>query len=210
MNCPGCGSAVPEDQDVCSQCGTGIARGESPTPFLPVEPAVVVSAELPPFFAVSLWKLAVMSVCTLGLYELYWFYRNWQRVRVREQKDFSPAIRVLFALIFCYPCFRRIRRYGVAMGLSKGPPMIPLALLWMIVKVFGVLPMPGALISLSGFLFLLPVQSYANQINSEKVPGHVRNGRFTKVNWAWILVGGCLLLLNLMALFLLPMRADQA
>jgi hypothetical protein len=164
----------------------------------------VIPAELPPFFAVSLWKLAVMSVCTLGLYELYWFYRNWQRVRVRSRKNFSPAVRVFFALVFCYPCFRRIRRYGVAMGLHRGPPIIPLALAWMIVKIIGLLPAPLPWISLSGFVFLLPVQAYANRINSEKVPTHDGNARLTKANWAWVLVGGCFLLLALIGTLLLP------
>jgi hypothetical protein len=204
MDCPGCGSAVSEGQDVCPQCGVGIPRDESAALSLPVEPADVVRVELPPFFAVSLWKLAVLSVCTLGFYELYWFYRNWQRIRVREQKDFSPAVRVFFALIFCYPCFRRIRRYGVAMGLAGRPPIILLALAWVMVKIAGAFPMPLALISLSGFMLLLPVQAYANTINAEMVPMHDRNARFTLANWGWILVGSCLLLLSLIAMFLPP------
>src|SRR6266571_6685632 len=29
------------------------------------------------FFVVSPAKLAIMSVATLGLYQIYWFYRNW-------------------------------------------------------------------------------------------------------------------------------------
>jgi len=208
MDCPRCGSTLAEDQGLCPQCGAATLSNESPAASLPVEPAEVVPVELPPFFAVSLWKFAVMSVCTLGLYELYWFYRNWQRVRVREQKGLSPAVRALFALIFCYPCFRRIGRYGVGIGLPPGPPMLVLALLWMIVELSGALPMPGTLISLSGFVLLLPVQAYANRINSEKVPGHDPNARLTLTNWVWIVLGGGLLLLNLMALFLLPNRTS--
>lgn len=30
----------------------------------------------PVFFPVSLWKLALMSVCTVGLYQIHWFYWN--------------------------------------------------------------------------------------------------------------------------------------
>ncbi len=209
MDCPVCGSTIPEESGVCAQCGMGHVGDESAISSAPVQAEEIAPAELPPFFVVSLWKLAVMSVCTLGLYELYWFYRNWQRVRVREQKGLSPAVRAVFALIFCYPCFRRIRRYGVGIGLPPGPPMLALALLRIIVELSGVLPMPGNLISMAGFLFLLPVQAYANRINAEKVPGHDRNARLTLANWAWIVVGGSLLLLNLMALFLLPVRTSS-
>jgi hypothetical protein len=29
------------------------------------------------FFAVSPLKLVVLSVCTLGFYQVYWFYKHW-------------------------------------------------------------------------------------------------------------------------------------
>jgi hypothetical protein len=29
-----------------------------------------------PYFAVSLLKLTVMSICTFGIYDLYWFHKN--------------------------------------------------------------------------------------------------------------------------------------
>jgi hypothetical protein len=40
-----------------------------------------------PYFAVSLLKLTVMSVCTFGIYELYWFYKNWRLIMEREKID---------------------------------------------------------------------------------------------------------------------------
>lgn len=33
------------------------------------------------FFTASTLKLVLMSVCTLGLYELYWFYKNWVLIK---------------------------------------------------------------------------------------------------------------------------------
>ena len=44
----------------------------------------------PMYFAVSPLKLVVMSVCTMGGYELYWFYRNWVLVKNMENTDISP------------------------------------------------------------------------------------------------------------------------
>jgi hypothetical protein len=32
-----------------------------------------------PFFAVSVIKLTVMSLCTFTLHDVYWFYTRWQR-----------------------------------------------------------------------------------------------------------------------------------
>src|SRR5258708_1698326 len=44
----------------------------------------------PLFFSVSLLKLLVMSTVTLGLYDLYWFYKNWTFVKERTARDISP------------------------------------------------------------------------------------------------------------------------
>lgn len=209
MNCSGCNSAIAEDEVLCPQCGLRIVREElsaPPLPDLPVDAAPVEPSPLPPFFAVSLWKLAVMSFFTLGLYELYWFYRNWQRMRVREQKNISPAVRVFFGVVFCYPCFRRIRSYGIARGFRQSPPIELLALLWVVTELSGGLPEPLLLISLCSVLFLLPVQAYVNRINAAEVPTHDRNARFTGWNWVWIGIGASLLLLNLIG-FLLPLKS---
>ncbi len=201
MSCAGCNARVPEGEGVCPHCGLA-AVVEGPLPPLvesSVNQAVAEGTHQPPFFAVSLWKLAVMSIFTLGLYDLYWFYRNWQRIRVREQRNMSPAARVFLALFFCFPCFRRIRSYGLAKGLRPAPPILLLALLWTMAKLAGGLPGPLGLVSLIGLLFLLPVQAYANRINAEDDPEHDRNGRFTQWNWLWIFIGTCLLLIDLIA-----------
>jgi hypothetical protein len=44
----------------------------------------------PPFFVVSTRKLVIMCLCTMGLYELYWFYSQWRRIKNRERTDISP------------------------------------------------------------------------------------------------------------------------
>jgi len=36
------------------------------------------------FFTTSTLKFVVMSICTFGLYELYWFYKNWVQVKARD------------------------------------------------------------------------------------------------------------------------------
>lgn len=159
---------------------------------------------LPPFFAVPLWKLALMSFFTFGIYELYWFYRNWQRVRVREQVDIRPSLRVLFGIFFCYSCFKRMKRYGLARGITPGPPILLLTILWIVTVISGRLPDPLWLISLLSFVFLLPMQAYVNRINLQESPGPDRNTRLTAWNWAGIVAGGCVLALALVGMFAAP------
>ena len=48
------------------------------------------------FFAVSPIKMVVLSVCTLGIYQIYWFYKHW--VLIREHSE--PLIVPLGARLF--------------------------------------------------------------------------------------------------------------
>ncbi len=61
-----------------------------PNPYAPPESVVAdipvpaaATGDTPIFFPASRTKLLVMSLCTFGLYEYYWFYKNWKLVRDR-------------------------------------------------------------------------------------------------------------------------------
>ena len=179
-SCPKCGTPFDAGAAVCESC------------------EAVAPQELPPFFAVSLLKFAVMSFFTLGLYDLYWFYRNWQRIRVRQQRNIKPSLRTMFVLIYCYPCFREIRKTGLQIVSGSAPPMGLLAAGWTVMYLAFQLPKPGWLIAIFSWVFMVPVQAYVNQINLEAVPGHDKNSRFTAWNWVGICVGALVILLNLL------------
>src|SRR6266487_5947119 len=96
---------------------------------------------LPPSYSVSCTKLAVMSVCTFGLYLLHWFYKQWEKVIDQpEPKGFvslnkpRPYLRAVFSVIFCYPLFRRVKKVSRELQLSStffpAPTAILYLLLW--------------------------------------------------------------------------------
>jgi hypothetical protein len=158
----------------------------------------------PPFFAVSVVKLAVMCLCTFTLYEVYWFYKNWQRIADREQLTAWPLLRAIFAVLYCYPCFARMRDHEGASQLNSRLPALPLAIGFIVTTLTWRLPDPWSLISLSSLLFLLPVQHYANRLNAEARPSHDRNSRFGAWNWVAVIIGGGLALLVMAGIFLGP------
>jgi hypothetical protein len=120
-----------------------------------------------PCFPVSLLKLTVMSICTFGLYELYWFYENWKLIKQRQRSNIVPFWRAFFAPFFCYQCFDEIREEARKLGLTPLPPAGPLAAGWIITIVLGGrLPDPYWLVTFLAFVFILPVQALANRINS--------------------------------------------
>lgn len=157
---------------------------------------------LPPFFAVAPWKLALMSLCTAGLYEVFWFYKHWRRIKQREKARLMPAPRAIFSVLFCYACFKRIAKYETA-----GQPYAPLkagalATGWILCTLLSKLPSPFLFVSLIAFMFLMPVQAHANRINALEAPGHDRNDRLTLWNWLLILPCSALLLLIVAALII--------
>lgn len=149
--------------------------------------------ERAPFFAVSLLKLAVMSICTHGLYEIYWFYKNWNLIKQRERASMTPFWRAVFAYFFCYECFSRIDARAASLGLNRSAPAGLLAAGWIVTSflgwglndVFGMaLPDPYSWLPALAFVFMLPVQALANRVNATIAPQHDPNQRLT----AWNLV----------------------
>lgn len=163
----------------------------------------------PPFVAVSITKLVVMSLCTFGLYEVWWFYRNWRLARERGV-DVWPVPRALFAVFFVYALFRAIRDYPDAFAPREDRfPAGPLAFGWIVVSLLYRLPDPYWLVSFCAVVFLVPVQMTANRINLAFAPRHDRNARFTVLNWLVIVIGAVVLALTVIGAFM-PTPVDPA
>lgn len=168
----------------------------------PYRPPLAAVADVPagvepPFFAVSIEKLVMMSVLTLGFYQIVWFVKHWQRIKLREGSRISPGPRAVFAVFFCYACFRRIRKFAAP---GPGAPDFaagPLALGWIVVSLLERAPSGWWIVSLASVVFLIPVQTRANHLNAVMAPGHDPNASFTSVNWVCMVLGGMLTLVGL-------------
>jgi hypothetical protein len=154
------------------------------------------------YFPVSPVKLLVMSICTFGLYEIFWYYNNWCIIKEREESEIWPFARAIFAFFFCYPLFNRVR--GTAESQEPGRSLAagPLAAGWIIFTILAYLPDPFWLVSFFSVVFLVPVQATVNRINLAAHPGHDPNSTFTGWNKVGVVIGGLLLLLALVGTFL--------
>jgi hypothetical protein len=150
----------------------------------------------PPFFAVSLSKLVVMSVFSFGLYQVYWFYKNWLLIEKREGQGFAVMVRAVLSVVFCYRLFVRVRQAGAVAGVGVFPAGA-LAAGYIITSVFWLLPDEWLIVANAGVLCLLPVQSVANRLNALQAPGHDRNTRYTGWNLVVVALGIALQALSL-------------
>ena len=153
------------------------------------------------YFPVTPFKLVVLSTCTLGVYVIYWFYKNWVLIRAQEKSDIFPVMRAIFGVFFCYACYRRMDERGVSNGLPSMPAGA-LAIALIVTSLMARLPDPYWLVTLASALTMIPVQQHVNRLNAILAPGHDPNDRFTAWNWVGIILGGLFMLLVLVGLFL--------
>ncbi len=117
------------------------------------------------YFPISSVKFAVLSLLTLGIYKLYWFYRNWLYIKGRDGSDIWPFWRAVFSVIWCYPLIRDIRDHsdGSARAAVEQAAVITGAyvLLAMTVR----LPDPYWMIALFDFVPILAVVNAINSMN---------------------------------------------
>ena len=156
--------------------------------------------KLPPFFPVSPTKLFLLSVCSFGLYELYWFYKNWRLIQVRELLDVNPFLRAFFAFFFCYQVFTRIRDYPTKARANEKLLAGFLTTAWVVTTLTWRLPDPFWMISILAGVFMVPVQIAAQAINSEIAPDFDQNKRFSAANWIVLGIGGTLILLTILGM----------
>jgi hypothetical protein len=156
------------------------------------------------YFAVSPIKLVVMSVCTLGFYQIYWFYKQWVLIKQRSEPLIIPWARALFGVFWCYSCFECIRNDERILEIESDLPAGPLAVGWIAASLAWRLPQPYFLIGLLGPLLLVPVQRHINHINQMVAPNHDENSRFSVWNGLAIAVGGIFLALAIVGLTLKP------
>jgi len=189
--CQKCGKHVPARQTEC-RCGFSRA-GLAEVDFAPVGGAMPLAQAGPSWFAVGPAKLVVMSVLTLGFYQIYWFYQQWRRVR-DSGEDVWPLPRSIFGVIFCYPLFQRVfqsARDVVAPAAGPGS----LAVAYVLLCISWKLPTPLDLISLLSVLPLTAVQRVANAVARRDFPQADPNSRLTPANWIGVALGGALLIL---------------
>lgn len=155
------------------------------------------ASSIPMFYVVSVRKLVVMNIASLGFYWLFWSLRNWDLYWSASGKKFMFLPRAALPELFLYSLLRkvdqRIRESGRAhrwspWSLAFGA--ITTALLcWTMV----LLPLPLAtavqviLAVVLAALNLMIQGRIQRAINFyECDPQGAGNAQFTLVNWLWI------------------------
>ena len=167
----------------------------SPNEVASIANTEILEPSIPLFFPVSLRKLLVLLICTLGGYSIYWFYKNWQLVKSREHSSISPKDRAVFWFIFYYPLFCRLKKSAAEIGIGTFPTGTVIVCFIIISWLSQSDPSGYWWFSILGIFSLLIFQHIANRINAVIAPNHDRNTQFTFWNIVAVVLGGGLLAL---------------
>ncbi len=143
-----------------------------------------------PFVSVPLARFVLMSLVTFSLYEVWWFYANWKRVKDRTGDDIWPVWRALFAPLFCYQLVQTVRstaeKVSVPVSLSAGA----IALSYLAILVAGErLPDPWFWVGALSFAPLVPVVLQIENLHQTVYPGLASHAPFGKGHVVTLLVG---------------------
>lgn len=111
---------------------------------------------VPQFLATSPVKFIAMSLCTFGIYEIYWSYRNWKVVRDRDQSEISPFWRAFFYPLWHYSLLTELNKTFESRALSSGGYRGLLTAIVLILNATWRLPDPYWLVSFLAFFGFLP------------------------------------------------------
>jgi len=215
VSCPGCGHGISDRATACVNCGRALTPVAAPSE--PVAPPVTPTndhapgggtprsdgAQLP-FFSVATHKFVIMCVVTLGMYQYYWLYKQWKRLARTSFEPISPFWRTFFAPLWGFSLFMRIRARAELEKVVVSWNDIALGVAYLLLSAAWRLPEPWWIVSLFGFLPLLPVHGTIEEINARHSAGPLPNRSFSGANVLGIFVGGGILVLALIGTFMKP------
>lgn len=105
---------------------------------------------------ITLEMFIFLCFITLGLYNIWWIYKQWRFFNQKERSDILPVARAIFSIIFLNFLFIRIYKYAGSKGYQATRDPFPLYIGFLIFNLLARLPDPYWIISLLAFIFLIP------------------------------------------------------
>jgi len=173
--------------------------------------------DTPEFFVVGTRKLAIMGISTLGLYYVYFFYKQWTCLKSSQNLRAMPAMRAVFSFFFARSLSRHVLTAAESKNLthSSNPTLWADVYLGVFIGIFvlnvalgamgSVVPASLSLLGTLGSLasqavFANSIQIIANLVVGD--PDGEANNSISIANVFFILLGILLWISNISGLLL--------
>jgi hypothetical protein len=150
-----------------------------------------------PYFSVARQKLIVMSVTTLSLYQIYWFYRNFQATNARSGSGVSPFWRAIAAPLTAHGLFEGVRTDAKSRFIAVSWSSAGLAAIYFLLTLCCFLDYPWWTIALCSVFALVPAHATMEEVNRKVAPAAPRNDRYSAMNGVAIAAGIAVTILGL-------------
>lgn len=153
------------------------------------------------FYVVSKTKFTILFFATMGLYGVYWFYKNWAFYKNTHSENIWPVARGFFSIFFAHSLFRKVdERLKEKASDFKWDPSL-MATLYVIFAIAGNVldrmsmrqteaPYLDILSILILVVIYAPLAKAQKAINiSQQDDDGQLNSNFTIANYLWVLFG---------------------
>jgi hypothetical protein len=144
------------------------------------------------------WAFCLLAFMTFGLYNLYWFYRNWRFLKELYRWGIYPFWRAVFTIFFVHTLFEHINDLAVEKG-HRGIASNLYATGFIIASILQrmidqLLPAPAAFLAvlIPSFLFLVPTVKQLNFLYNLAYPNEYKPA-FSPGELIALLMGGILM-----------------
>ena len=204
INCPDCNHEVSSSATACPKCGCPITGTKKATEEK-IHPNTSETddnkAQPFYFFTASPSKLVLMSIFTANLYFIFWFYKNFRRIKETTGKNIWPFWRAFFYIFMAYSCFKHIQDVGDKNNTKSNINPGMLATFFLILGFCANLPEPYFIITFFSVFVLFPVNNVAIEINERLIPDFKNNEKFSGWNWVALIIGGIFWFFAIIGLF---------
>jgi len=181
MKCSNCQEQNDKDSKFCQKCGRELIHhiSEDKSSIVHDSSSKYIGVSDTPYpYVISNWKLIILCLATSGLYEVYWFYRQWKSFNAENKLKhgaFTIWMLALFSPLTSYQLFKHVSGDVKEINHGKGLEAGALAVMYFFLTRFWL-----------GFLPLILVQNKINLYWKKKYQEKLVRSNFGV--WNWIIV----------------------
>lgn len=141
------------------------------------------------FPTISLCKLFILSIITLGFYDIIWIYNLWKTIKNNfGYNNINTILRTLFTVFTIFTLFITIAKH-INKYLHKSFKPVLFAILYILLRYAGNLPIPYCLITFTSVLLIINIQYMINTTNENYFPNAYTN-EWNYANTIWTTIFG--------------------
>ncbi|NQZ57260.1 MAG: hypothetical protein HRT88_07300 [Lentisphaeraceae bacterium] len=167
------------------------------------------------YYVVSPKKFLILFISTMGIYGVYWFYKNWSLYKTANDEKMWPVMRGIFSIFFVHSLFRSVDAGLRSKNLDYQWNVNGLATLYVIVSIADRIldkmsqksigsPVTDvlSLVALPIICYILFKAQKAINLVCGEIDG-ASNSTLTAANYIWVVIGVAFWALIMVGLFVM-------